>query len=93
MRLCTFEVRTSLGRHQRFGVETARGIVDMNFACAWHLARDGEVRPHALAGVLVPDSVLEFLRGGATTMGAAAERPRRANGGAGSRSRPHGTQR
>jgi 2-keto-4-pentenoate hydratase/2-oxohepta-3-ene-1,7-dioic acid hydratase in catechol pathway len=71
MRLCTFEVRTSLGRHRRFGVETARGIVDMNFACAWHLARSGEPRPRTLADVLVPDSVLEFLRGGATTRDAA----------------------
>jgi len=69
MKLCTFEVATSLGRHRRFGAVIPRGIVDMNFACAWHLARKGEIRPHTLADVLVPDSLLEFLRGGDTSMG------------------------
>jgi 2-keto-4-pentenoate hydratase/2-oxohepta-3-ene-1,7-dioic acid hydratase in catechol pathway len=69
MKLCTFEVATSLGRHTRFGAVIPGGIVDMNFACAWHLARKGEVRPSTLADVLVPDSLLEFLRGGDTSMG------------------------
>ncbi|HEX9006311.1 MAG TPA: fumarylacetoacetate hydrolase family protein [Bacteroidota bacterium] len=69
MRLCTFEVRTSLGRHQRLGAVTDRGIVDLNFACAWHLARKGEARPYALADVLVPDGMLEFLQGEETSMG------------------------
>lgn len=69
MKLCTFEVTTSLGRHQRFGAVIPQGVVDMNFACAWHLARKGEVRPSTLADVLVPDSMLEFLRGEETSMG------------------------
>ncbi|MEW6510161.1 MAG: fumarylacetoacetate hydrolase family protein [Bacteroidota bacterium] len=69
MRLCTFEVATPLGRHRRFGVQLSRGVVDMNFACAWHLARKGEVRPYTLADVLVPDTLLGFLRGEQTSMG------------------------
>jgi 2-keto-4-pentenoate hydratase/2-oxohepta-3-ene-1,7-dioic acid hydratase in catechol pathway len=69
MKLCTFEVATSLGKHDRAGAVTAGGIVDLNFACAWHLAQKGEVRPYALADVLVPDSLLEIIRGGDTTMG------------------------
>ena len=69
MKLCTFEVSTSLGRHRRFGAVLPGGIVDMNFACAWHLARKGEVRPGALADVLVPGALLEFIRGGDTSMG------------------------
>ena len=69
MKLCTFEVATSLGRHNRLGAVLPAGIVDMNFACAWHLARKGEVRPAALADVLVPPSLLEFIKGGDTSMG------------------------
>jgi 2-keto-4-pentenoate hydratase/2-oxohepta-3-ene-1,7-dioic acid hydratase in catechol pathway len=69
MKLCTFEVATSLGRHSRFGAVVPGGIVDMNFACAWHLALKGEARPSTLAHVLVPDSLLEFIRGGDTSMG------------------------
>ena len=69
MKLCTFEVRTSLGRHHRLGAVVDKGIVDLSAACAWHLARKGEARPYALAGVLVPDSMLEFLRGEKTSMG------------------------
>jgi len=69
MKLCTFEVATTLGRRQRLGAVLPAGIVDLNFACAWHLARKGEVRPYTLADVLVPDTLLEFLRGGDTSMG------------------------
>ncbi len=69
MKLCTFEVSTSLGKHRRLGVVIPAGIVDMNFTCAWHLARKGEVRPAVLADVLVPPSLLEFIRGGDTSMG------------------------
>ncbi len=69
MRLCTFEVKTSLGRHLRLGAVTGEGIVDLNFACAWHLARKGEARPYALADVLVPDDMLQFLQGEETSMG------------------------
>jgi hypothetical protein len=69
MKLCTFEVATSLGRHRRFGAVIPQGIVDMNFACAWHLAHKGEVRPYALADVLVPDSLLGYLEGEQTSEG------------------------
>ncbi len=69
MKLCTFEVATSLGRHRRSGAVLPGGIADLNFACAWHLARKGETRPSTLADVLVPDSLLEFIRGGETSLG------------------------
>lgn len=69
MKLCTFEVKTSLGKHQRLGAVVGNGIVDLNFACAWHLARKGEPQPYRLSGVLVPDSMLQFLQGEVTTMG------------------------
>ena len=39
MQLCTFEIRTHLGRHQRLGAITPAGIVDLNFACAAWLER------------------------------------------------------
>jgi 2-keto-4-pentenoate hydratase/2-oxohepta-3-ene-1,7-dioic acid hydratase in catechol pathway len=69
MKLCTFEIKTSLGRHRRLGAFLDQGIIDLNAACAWHLARKGEARPYTLAGVLVPDSMLEFLQGEKTSMG------------------------
>ncbi|HUI66246.1 MAG TPA: fumarylacetoacetate hydrolase family protein [Bacteroidota bacterium] len=69
MKLCTFEVATTLGRHTRFGALTAAGVVDMNFACAWHLSRKGEARPYTMADVLVPDTLLGFLQGEQTSMG------------------------
>ena len=69
MRLCTFQVSTSLGRHSRLGAVTDKGIIDLNFACAWHLASKGEARPYALADVLVPDDMLSLLRGEDTAMG------------------------
>ena len=72
MKLCTFEVSTSVGKHWRLGALTARGIIDLNFACAWHLRRKGEARPYALANVLVPDTMLEYLRGDRTSAGFAA---------------------
>jgi 2-keto-4-pentenoate hydratase/2-oxohepta-3-ene-1,7-dioic acid hydratase in catechol pathway len=69
VKLCTFEVATSLGRHRRLGAFHGTGIVDLNFGCAWHLARKGEVRPYTLADVLVPDNMLAFLQGEKTSMG------------------------
>ena len=64
MKLCTFEVPTHLGRHQRLGAVTGAGIVDLNFACAWDLARRGDTQPYRLADALVPSTMLEFLRAG-----------------------------
>lgn len=69
MKLCTFEVDTILGRHARLGAVTATGIVDLNFACAWHLHAKGEPRPYTLADVLVPPTMLEFLQGQETSSG------------------------
>src|SRR5512135_537844 len=69
MKLCTFEIRTTLGRHWRLGAVIPQGIADLNSACVWHLSRNGETRPYALAEVLLPDNMLEFIQGGATTMG------------------------
>ncbi len=68
MKLSTFEVKTSLGKHWRLGAVIDQGIVDLNFACAWHLAKKGEAQPYRLAGVLVPDNMLQFLQGEITSM-------------------------
>ncbi len=73
MKLCTFEIRTHLGRRRRLGAITAAGVVDLNSACAWHLAGRGEPRPQKLADVVLPDNLLEFLEEGATAMHYAAE--------------------
>jgi len=67
MRLCTFEVATLLGRVSRIGALLPSGVVDLNSACARHLASKGEPRPERLAGALVPPDMLEFLRGGETS--------------------------
>lgn len=66
MKLCTFEVRTHLGRRRRLGVATDHGIVDAHFTMAAYLADRGETRPHRTARVRVPPSLLEFLRAGST---------------------------
>ena len=67
MKLCTFEVKTSLGKQWRLGAVIDQGIVDLNFACAWHLAKKGEAQPYRLAGALVPDNMLQFLQGEVTS--------------------------
>lgn len=58
MKLCTFEVRTHLGRHRRLGAVTASGIVDLNFACA------ALTESYRQADALVPPSMREFLEYG-----------------------------
>ncbi|MBX5495771.1 MAG: fumarylacetoacetate hydrolase family protein [Bryobacteraceae bacterium] len=68
MRLCTFEVRTHLGRHQRLGAIVPAGIVDLNFAYALHRAQNGEPRPQAMADALLPSNMLAFLQGGPFAM-------------------------
>jgi 2-keto-4-pentenoate hydratase/2-oxohepta-3-ene-1,7-dioic acid hydratase in catechol pathway len=73
MKLCTFEVRTHLGRHRRLGAVISRGIADLNFAFAAHLRERGEVRPHKLANVLLPSDMLEFLEAGPTAMSSARQ--------------------
>lgn len=71
MKLCTFEVSTQVGRYNRLGCIEESGIIDLNFAYVSYLASRHEPRPYALADVLLPSDMLEFLRGGATTMQAA----------------------
>ena len=73
MKLCTFEVRTHLGRRRRLGAVGPEGIVDLNFAASWHLARRGEARPQALANVLLPGNMREFLEQGAAALSFACE--------------------
>ena len=68
MKLATFEVKTVLGRHRRLGalIEPG-GVLDLNSAAAWWYAREGDPRPHRMATVMLPASMLEFLEGGSTT--------------------------
>lgn len=73
MQLCTFEVRTHLGRHQRLGMMTKAGIADVNFAVAWQLGLQGEPQARRLADVMAPANLLDFLRTGALAMRRAAD--------------------
>ncbi len=73
MKLCTFEIRTPVGVRQRLGAMTEAGIIDLNFACAWLLAKRGEPRPQKLAGVVLPDNMLEYLEEGITASCYASE--------------------
>ena len=68
MRLCTFELKTQLGKHQRLGAFTNEGIIDLNAGCAWHLHKKGESQPYRLANALVPSDMLSFLQGETTSM-------------------------
>jgi 2-keto-4-pentenoate hydratase/2-oxohepta-3-ene-1,7-dioic acid hydratase in catechol pathway len=63
MKLCTFELTTHLGKHERLGVALTEGVLDLNFATAWHLQRQGEPKAYEMASVLVPPDMLEFLKG------------------------------
>jgi 2-keto-4-pentenoate hydratase/2-oxohepta-3-ene-1,7-dioic acid hydratase in catechol pathway len=72
MKLCTFEIKTHLGRHQRLGAVTPDGIIDLNFACAWHLASLGEARPETVANAVLPADMLQFLHAGETSRSYAA---------------------
>jgi 2-keto-4-pentenoate hydratase/2-oxohepta-3-ene-1,7-dioic acid hydratase in catechol pathway len=68
MKLCTFELKTPLGRHSRLGALVEEGIIDLNSACAWHLWQKGDAQPYRLANALVPSTMLEFLQGEVTSM-------------------------
>ncbi|HXR75827.1 MAG TPA: fumarylacetoacetate hydrolase family protein [Bryobacteraceae bacterium] len=61
VRLCTFEIRTHLGRCRRLGLFLADGVLDINFATAWRLAAEGVLNPHQLANALVPSGMLLFI--------------------------------
>jgi 2-keto-4-pentenoate hydratase/2-oxohepta-3-ene-1,7-dioic acid hydratase in catechol pathway len=67
LRLCTFEIRTHLGRHRRIGAVLSAGILDLNFACAARL------KSQKLADVLAPANMREFLEGESAFMSAARE--------------------
>lgn len=73
MKLVTFEVRTPVGRFPRVGALDGERILDLNMAMARRLADRGEPRPRRLADALVPPSMLELLRGGASSMATARE--------------------
>ncbi len=73
MKLCTFEVRTPAGRVRRLGAVLGDSILDLNFACAWHLAQKHEPRPQKLADVVLPANMLEFLEEGKTALSFAAQ--------------------
>src|SRR5687768_10177616 len=73
MRLCTFEVKTHVGTHQRLGAVIDEGIVDLNFAAAWGFSRNRKSRPQKLADVVLPGNMLEFLQEGETALSFAAE--------------------
>jgi 2-keto-4-pentenoate hydratase/2-oxohepta-3-ene-1,7-dioic acid hydratase in catechol pathway len=66
MKLCTYQIKTHLGWHQRLGAVVPEGIVDLNFACAWLLSQSGETSPQRVADAVLPNNMLEFLQGGQT---------------------------
>ena len=68
MKLCTFEIKTQLGKHLRLGATINEGIIDLNAACAWHLHKKGEIQSYRLASTLVPADMLSFLQGEVTSM-------------------------
>ncbi len=68
MRLCTFEIKTALGKFQRLGVQLPEGILDLHATCAWHLRMKGEPQPYRLTHALVPADMLLFLQGEVTSM-------------------------
>jgi 2-keto-4-pentenoate hydratase/2-oxohepta-3-ene-1,7-dioic acid hydratase in catechol pathway len=68
MKLCTFEIKTVLGRFQRLGAVLEEGILDLNSACAWYFAKRGEEQPSRLADAYVPSDMLRLLQGGHNSM-------------------------
>ncbi|MEB3197324.1 MAG: fumarylacetoacetate hydrolase family protein [Candidatus Sericytochromatia bacterium] len=64
MRLVTIELQTVLGRHVRLGALWRDGVLDLNFACAWHLQGAGEPAWRSLANLLCPPDLRAFLEVG-----------------------------
>ena len=62
MKLCTFEIKTKLGRYNRLGAVVPNGIIDVNFAAAYYLAQMGEAVPYQFANAIVPSDMLSFLQ-------------------------------
>jgi 2-keto-4-pentenoate hydratase/2-oxohepta-3-ene-1,7-dioic acid hydratase in catechol pathway len=73
LKLCTFEIRTHLGRHRRLGAVIPAGIVDLNFACTARVNALGEPQPQKIADVFLPGNMREFLEAGPGAMNAARE--------------------
>jgi len=67
LKLCTFEIRTHLGRHRRLGAVLGAGILDLNFVCA------AQLTSQKLADALVPANMRECLEGESASMTAARE--------------------
>lgn len=70
MRLCTFEVRTHVGRHRRVGLMRDGKIIDVNFAVAGGYYPP---EPQQWADAVAPADMLTFLRTGAKAMQQAAD--------------------
>jgi 2-keto-4-pentenoate hydratase/2-oxohepta-3-ene-1,7-dioic acid hydratase in catechol pathway len=73
MKLCTFEIKTALGRFQRLGAVLDGGILDLNSACAWKFAKRGDAQSSRLAGAYVPSAMLPLLQGEQTSMSMAQQ--------------------
>ena len=68
MRLVTYEIETALGRFERLGALEGDRVVDLNFAYAWLLRREGEPAAYRLADAIVPAAMLAFLEVGDRAM-------------------------
>lgn len=68
MHLVTFEVTTPVGRERRMGAQTVKGVIDLNFACAYQLKKAGQAQPYRLAEAFVPADMLSFLQGEKNSM-------------------------
>jgi 2-keto-4-pentenoate hydratase/2-oxohepta-3-ene-1,7-dioic acid hydratase in catechol pathway len=73
MKLCTFEVRTQVGRVRRLGAVTSLGIIDLNFAAAARYSAHDDPRPQKAADFFVPSEMREFLTAGLRARAAASE--------------------
>lgn len=62
MKLCTFEVRTALGRSRRLGAYTPAGVTDLNSGYSALLHDRGLRRTQVQADALVPPDMLLFLQ-------------------------------
>ncbi len=65
MRLVSYEIQTLLGRFERIGALAHGTIVDLNSACAGHLAGSQDTNAaRRQADALVPPDMIGFLEGG-----------------------------
>lgn len=71
MRLVTFEVHTQLGRFQRLGALHGEYIVDLSFARALMLTRQGYRQAYRLAEAQVPVTLRAFIETGSAALDAA----------------------